>query len=102
MGKPVRTAVLALALLFASIAAQAKPLIYELAVDGLACPFCAYGIEKKLGAIAGVSGIEIDIDKGVVRVTMAEGARLREPAARKAVNSAGCTLRRFARPDGAR
>ena len=99
MGKRARTAILGLALLFASIAAQAKMLTYELAVDGLACPFCAYGIEKKLGAIAGVTGIEIDINKGVVRVTMSEGAKLEEPAARKAVKSAGFSLRRFTRSD---
>ncbi len=102
MGKRVRAAVLGFGLLVASMAVQAKPLIYQLAVDGLACPFCAYGIEKKLGAIAGVSGIDIDIDKGVVRVTMAEGAKLSEPAAREAVKSAGFTLRRFAGPDGPR
>ena len=74
---------------------------YELTVDGLACPFCAYGIEKKLGAIEGVTGIEVDINKGVVRVTMTEGAKLREPAARKAVKSAGFTVRHFTGPGSA-
>ncbi len=101
MWKLIRTTILGFGLLFASFAVQAKPLTYELTVDGLACPFCAYGIEKKLGAIDGVTGIEIDINKGVVRVTMSEGAKLEEPAARKAVKSAGFSLRRFGRPDGA-
>ena len=101
MWKLLRTAILGLGLLIASFAAQAKPMTYELTVDGLACPFCAYGIEKKLGAIDGVTGIEVDINKGVVRVTMAEGAKLQEPAARKAVKSAGFTLRRFAGPGSA-
>ncbi len=97
MGKLVRIAILGFGLLIASFAAQAKPLTYELAVDGLACPFCAYGIEKKLGAIAGVTGIEIDINKGVVRVVMIEGAELKERAARKAIEAAGFSLARFRR-----
>jgi copper chaperone CopZ len=102
MWKLIRTTLLGFSLLFASFAVQAKPMTYELTVDGLACPFCAYGIEKKLGAIEGVTGIDVDINKGVVRVTMAEGAKLPEPAARKAVKSAGFTLRRFASPGGAK
>ncbi|MCZ6860405.1 MAG: heavy-metal-associated domain-containing protein [Alphaproteobacteria bacterium] len=95
MGKGLPTVILGLALLFASIAAQAKPLTYELAVDGLACPFCAYGIEKKLGAISGVKQLTVDIARGVVRVVMAEGARLKERSARKAVEAAGFSLSRF-------
>jgi mercuric ion binding protein len=91
--------VIAAGAVFALVAmhAQAKPPVYALAVDGLACPFCAYGIEKKLKAINGVVGLEVDIAKGVVRVTMAEGAKLDEAAARKAVEAAGFTLRRFDR-----
>ncbi len=40
-----RTAVFALALLL-PLSAFAAPSQYQLRVDGLACPFCAYGIEK--------------------------------------------------------
>ena len=97
MWQLIRTTILGFGLLFASFAVQAKPLTYELAVDGLACPFCAYGIEKKLGAIPGVKQLTVDIARGVVRVVMAEGAKLQEPAARKAVKSAGFSLARFHR-----
>ena len=38
MWKLIRTTILGFGLLFASFAAQAKPLTYELTVDGLACP----------------------------------------------------------------
>lgn len=37
----------------ASTAVAAQPR-YQIEVAGLACPFCAYGIEKKLRAIEGV------------------------------------------------
>jgi periplasmic mercuric ion binding protein len=66
---------------------------YALGVDGLACPFCAYGIEKKLSAIEGVEEIETDIKGGQVVVTLAEGKMLSEEVARQAVKDAGFTLR---------
>lgn len=75
--------------------AQAAPRTYSLFVDGLACPFCAYGIEKQLSRIPGVATVDVHIRDGRVTVTMAEGAELVETAAAKAVADAGFTLRRF-------
>ena len=66
---------------------------YALAVDGLACPFCAYGVEKKLSAIEGVESVETDVKSGRVVVTLAEGKTLSEEVARQAVKDAGFTLR---------
>ena len=66
---------------------------YALAVDGLACPFCAYGIEKRLSAIEGVESVETDVKSGQVVVTLAEGMTLSEEVARQAVEDAGFTLR---------
>jgi copper chaperone CopZ len=66
---------------------------YTLGVDGLGCPFCAYGIEKQLSAIEGVESIETDIKSGQVVVTLVEGKSLREEVARQAVKDAGFTLR---------
>ncbi len=70
---------------------------YALQVDGLACPFCAYGIEKELKSIDGVQGIEVDINEGRVVVTTAEGARFDKEAALRAVKNAGFTLAGFER-----
>lgn len=68
---------------------------YRLHVDGLACPFCAYGIEKQLNAVKGVQRIEVDIATGTVVVTMAEAATLDQATADKAVKKAGFSLRSF-------
>ncbi len=89
-----RTAVFALALLL-PVAAFAAPTQYQLRVDGLACPFCAYGIEKALNRTKGVAGIAIDINAGTVTVTMAECATLTEAKAGRIVKDAGFTLRAF-------
>lgn len=85
-------ALCALALLWSAPLFAAQ---YALQVNGLACPFCAYGIEKKLKSIEGVKSIEIDIDGGRVLVTTAEGAPFDEEAARRAIEDAGFTLAGF-------
>lgn len=68
---------------------------YRIQVDGLACPFCAYGIEKKLGALPGVEGLETHIKDGTVLVIMKDGARLDQASAEKAVSEAGFSLNTF-------
>ena len=86
---------LLLSFVLLTTAAQAAQQVYKLRVDGLACPFCAYGVEKKLNAIKGVQRTEVDIAAGSVSVTMTEGAMLDEAAARKAVKDAGFSPRGF-------
>ena len=71
--------------------------VYALQIDGLACPFCAYGIEKQLKKIEGVVSTLVDIKDGVVTVVMERDATLDEAAAKKAVEAAGFTLRGFER-----
>lgn len=66
---------------------------YEMRVDGLACPFCAFGIEKKLKAIDGTSDIKVDLNKGLVSVNMAEGKSLTEKQLKKLYNDSGFTFR---------
>ena len=66
---------------------------YEIQVDGLACPFCAYGIEKKLKAIDGTSKINVDLDRGLVSVDTAEGKELSEENIRKLFHDSGFTYR---------
>ena len=95
----VRHMIVTFSLLLAVTAVSAAPLTYQLHVDGLACPFCAYGIEKKFTELPGVAAVDIDIDGGKVLVTMSSGATLSEKDARKAVRDAGFTLRTFS-PSG--
>ncbi len=75
--------------------ARAQSSEYRVFVDGLACPFCAYGVEKQLLELEGVTGVETQIREGFVVVTVEEGASLSEEQARRAVREAGFTLNRF-------
>ncbi|MBI3042950.1 MAG: heavy-metal-associated domain-containing protein [Betaproteobacteria bacterium] len=90
-----RQTVLIVSLLLMSTAAVAAPQVYKLGVDGLACPFCAYGVEKKLKAVKGVEKVDVDIKTGNVIVTVVEGAVFDQATAKKAVTEAGFTLRGF-------
>lgn len=85
--------VIALALLWST--AWSAPPVYQIHVDGLACPFCAYGIEKSLSKQPGVKQVETDIKAGAVRVVMEDGASLSEEQAKKSVQAAGFSLRSF-------
>ncbi len=66
---------------------------YTMRVDGLACPYCAYGIEKKLKKIEGVENIEVDLDAGIVKVSVSEGTVLTEEQMTKLFKDAGFTMR---------
>lgn len=97
MSRAFPALVLALALTFATAAQAAGP-TYRVHVAGLACPFCAYGIEKSLSAIDGVARVETHIEDGEVIVEMAEGETLERAEAKQAVEDAGFTLDRFETP----
>ncbi len=73
---------------------------YQLGVDGVACPFCVYGIEKQLSKLEGIELIETDIQKGLVILIMGDGSTLSEAAISDAVTKAGFSLRSFTQREG--
>ena len=95
MHRVLRATAFALSVFLLPVIAFAAPAQYQLRVDGLACPFCAYGIEKELNRTDGVESIRIDINAGTVTVTMAEGATMTEAQASRIVEDAGFTLGGF-------
>ena len=68
-------------------------------VDGLSCPFCAYGLEKKLLEIDGVKSVEISIDDGEALLTLDRDAEIVEETIKKEVKDAGFTPREIFYPD---
>jgi len=49
---------------FSAFAGQGETYAVKVKVDGLACPFCAYGLEKKLKDYEGISDLKILVDEG--------------------------------------
>ena len=66
---------------------------YQLQVDGLACPFCEYNIEKKVGKLDGVLKVKANLKEGVVNVLVADGKTLPEKKVKQEITDAGFTLK---------
>ncbi len=76
-------------LIAGSAMAQTKHVI---GVDGMSCPFCAYGLEKKLKKVKDVESVTINLNEGEVVVIAKAGTTLKEEALQKAVHDAGFTV----------
>lgn len=85
-------AVMILSMIWSAVALAAGT-EYRMRVDGLVCPYCAYGVEKKLKAIKGVEKIDVDLNAGLVTVDVAEGVTLTEPQMKTLFQDAGFTYR---------
>jgi len=64
-------------------------------VRGMACPFCAYGIEKKLKKVSGVRSVDIDIQKGLATLRAIEGQSIAFDQVPRAIKDAGFTSDRI-------
>lgn len=62
-------------------------------VDGLACPFCAYGLEKKLAQVKGVTEAKTDLKDGTVNLSMAKGGGVNVRSLDQAVREAGFSMK---------
>jgi len=71
----------------------------EVRVDGLSCPFCAYGLEKKAIGIDGVDSVKIDVEKGMMTLKLKDGKMVSEEDIRKQVKKAGFTPGKITYPD---
>jgi len=67
-------------------------------VDGLSCPFCAYGLEKKLNDLDGVESINIDFEEGLVLMLVTDSENISEEEIRTKIEEAGFTPREIVFP----
>jgi len=64
------------------LAADRPGVTVKIRVDGPACPFCAYGLEKKLKRVEGVKDLEIDLEREQAAAPKATAARCRSIASK--------------------
>lgn len=88
----MKKVIITLALLLVSVASWAEGTLYAIRVDGLACPYCAYGIEKKFNEIKGVKFLDMDLNEGIVTVRTFD-VTLDEEQLKKLFQDAGFTYR---------
>lgn len=65
----------------------------SLRVDGLSCPFCAYGLEKKLEKVDNVASLEIQMETGRAVIHPEPGTSVDLAAVAEAVRKGGFTPR---------
>jgi copper chaperone len=58
-------------------------------VEGMSCDHCVAAVKAEVGRLAGVGGVDVDLDRGLVVV---QGEGVSADAVRAAVESAGYTL----------
>ena len=66
---------------------------YEVKVDGLSCPICSYGLEKKLKSINGIENLKIELTTGIVTFFIKEGKTITEDEVKKKITDAGYTFK---------
>ena len=75
---------------------------FMIQVDGLGCPFCAYGLEKKFKEFKGIKDVKIDIETGDFSFSYPSEKALSMADVEKQVEKAGYTpiTSRIERADG--
>ncbi len=76
---------------FQTVQAQVEKV--QIQVDGLACPFCAYGLEKKLKKVEGVGKVEINVKNGIATLQNKKGKSIAVEDLESVVKKAGFTPR---------
>lgn len=61
-------------------------------VDGMVCPFCAYGLEKRILEIEAVDAVLIRVSDGLIQIRPKENHVVGDEALRDAVDRAGFSL----------
>ena len=74
-----------------TVAAQSKTDQFEVKVDGLGCPFCAYGLEKKFKEFDDIKDVKIEIETGLMTFTYPTSAMLTTTSVEDQVTAAGYT-----------
>lgn len=60
-------------------------------VQGMQCPFCAYGIQKHLKKLTGVKSVEVELVKNQAIVTLEPDAKVTDEDIEQAIRKAGFT-----------
>jgi len=74
-----------------AVAGESVHVTGSVKVDGLSCPFCAYGLEKKIKKLPWIQKVKIHVDAGQARFFVKDGKSPDVTALHKAVKSAGFT-----------
>lgn len=78
-------------LVLGPVAGQAQVIQATVSVEGMSCPFCAFGVEKKLRNVPGVGSVEVDMAQGTATLKAADERFIAVDQVPEAVRRAGFT-----------
>ncbi len=64
----------------------------KIEIKGMACPYCAYGMEKELKKVAGVDNVEIELKEGLVYISTPINQKPSKESLKKIIVDAGFTV----------
>ncbi len=70
-------------------APEEQPRLIQVTVLGMSCPFCAYGVERKLKKLDGVSDLTVELESGLATLVMEADADVSNETLRETVEDAG-------------
>ena len=78
---------------------QAEPEARQIQVTilGMSCPFCAYGVQQKLGKIEGVTELEVELSTGLATLTLEEDTDVPNDLLMETVEDAGFEVAKIVR-----
>lgn len=71
----------------------------DIHVKGLVCDFCARSVEKTFGKTKAVDTVSVDLDKGIIRLTLKEGKTLSDEKIAKLIKANGYALESIERSE---
>jgi len=74
-------------------AAETNPIIIQ--IKGMACPFCVYGVEKRLKTVSGIRSVKTDYKAATATLDKNPAVPVDLGAIEKAVRDAGFTVERI-------
>lgn len=107
MKTTIKTAAITIAMLFIALIATttlkaqetssaqetSEKTYIKIVVDGLSCPFCAYGLEKKLKKVSGSENVLISLTEGEATMSVPKHKKPTQEELKKIVEDAGFSPR---------
>ncbi len=72
-------------------AAQSSVYI-KIEIKGMACPYCAFGMEKELKKVAGVENVEIELKEGLAYISTPTNQKPSKESLEKIIVNGGFTV----------
>ena len=69
--------------------------VIDVYVDGLACPFCAHGLDQRFNKIGSVKSVTVDVDNGIMMLDIKKGKSISKREINEKIEEAGFSMDRI-------